>query len=1108
MSAAAAAPRAAPETRPRQREAITSWQRGDVCVVAGPGSGKTFVLVERFRWLVREKAVRPGDILAITFTNQAADNMRRRLVESFPLGTAERQAVERAYISTIDAFCTRLLRENAVAAGVDPEFRVLDDWEAEFELRRAIEAALERQYRGDPQAARDFLAQFGGGDLHRELRELYHALRAAGLTVAEAERIGPTPDLAGPWQHLLDAYRRLAGTRPVGWKPDQLAALAEALGVGLRLAELPLPPPVTTHLSVLGQVHCDLNEFKRRSEHSRLMKQIRDELAPACRGGLLLEQNAAHRRWLFEALLAADRRYRDHKRRAGALDYADLEEAAVGLLERARPAPARFSCILMDEFQDTNPLQARLVELLRRGDGSTPAAFFAVGDINQSIYGFRHADPTVFRDYREQVRAAGGHVVELEETFRSRQPLLDAITTLINDAEGVEPHRLEALTSFPAREGPCLEILAVQAADNDDALLLEARHVAARIHQLCGQLRLRRGLAGYGDFAVLLRTIAHLRVFERVLRRCGVPCQVVAGRGFYETQEVHDLLHFLRLLLNPLDEISLASVLRSPLVGLSDDTLLRLKLAAVSLMDGVRRLRDGPAEEIEKIERFERLYDRFRRARDYTPLDRLLSRLLDETGYEAWLEEQPGGAHMAANVRKFLTLARRWSAAGLCDLAGFVERVEDLRRDEVREAEALPPEQPGDVVQLMTVHAAKGLEFPVVFLPSINARTRPDRAGISFAPGIGVGLSWKDPATGEGVPDSIAMAVAQEHKQNRRDESDRLFYVGMTRAEELLVLGVSGPKISRTEWARALIDNLGLDLKQFDNQAQEQILKGLPVRLLRSNQEPPPAPPTAAPRAGPPAARLERPVPDEQSDTSVAATSVALFAQCPRRYYLSRYLGLDTAHEAPAIDEPPPERDEMDASEFGRLVHGLLSGQLARDGAPAAALRLAARFEASLWGQRAAAAARIEREQTFLVSLDGRLLRGQIDLWFEHDGEVVLIDYKTDQVKPAEVPLRAAEYELQLRLYALALEAMLGARPAHAILYFLRPNLPFTISLDDVSLAAARRKVAELFEAQSSVTFPLRVAPHCFRCPHFKGACPAELQRSLFPIPYSLSLDD
>ncbi len=1062
-------------------------------MVAGPGSGKTRVLVERFHWLVEAREIRARRILAITFTEKAAANMRRRLVESFPPASAIRQDVERAYISTIHACCARLLRENAIEAEVDPEFRVLDEWEADFELRRAIDEALEDSYQADPAAARRFLAAFGTTAVAESLRGLYGALRAAGTTLAEAGRLGPEADWRERWRALLVAFERLGRLPVAGWRPSQIEVLEEFRESGGRLADLAGRNPSREHLATLAAVTVNLQKLKGGSEQRELARAIREELTPACRSGLLLEMNRANRAWFLAALAEADRRYRAGKRASGTLDFADLEEHAIRLLESGAGQRVRdsFWFVLMDEFQDTNPQQARLAALLR-----SPGNFFAVGDINQSIYGFRHADPTVFAKFRDETRASGGHVVELFENFRSRPEVLDAVRAVIDGAEGVEPQELRAGRPFPPEGAPSFEILTVQAAESDEALELEARHVGARIRQLAAA-----GRCGWGEVAVLLRTSANVRVFERELRRQGIPCEVTAGRGYYEAREVNDLLCFLRVLLDPQDEISLAAVLRSPLVGLSDETLLRLKLEGGRLADGLARTSDLSPEQAEKLKHSQERLARFRRDREYVPPDQLLGRLLSETGYEMWLAEQPGGGHGVANVRKLLALARRFAASGPGDLAGFVERVEDLRRQEVRESDAQPPEQTSDAVQLMTLHAAKGLEFRVVFLPAINRRARSESDPVRFHPQIGVGLRWRDLITGKDRADTIYEAVADEAKGSRREESQRLFYVGMTRAEELLILSASfGSQVQATEWAKNLHEKLQVDLRRLDEGPREAEEAGVRLRIWQTNQEPPETPavisdgaPEAATEPAAAVEWLERPAPGDQSDTSVAATAVALFAQCPRRYYLSRYLGFEGPSRRPASEDEadPPEPDEMDATEFGRHVHSLLAGTIPREGASPEALRLVDGFAASEWGRRAAGAARSEREQSFLVALDGRLLTGQIDLWFREGGETVVLDYKTDQVTAAEAAARAAEYEWQLRLYALAVERLAGTPPQRAVLYFLRPEVAVEVSLAAGLLDEARRRVEELCQAQSRVEFPLREGEHCFRCPHFKGLCPA-----------------
>jgi ATP-dependent exoDNAse (exonuclease V) beta subunit len=1041
-----------PDTRPTaaQTEAIPSWNRGDVCVVAGPGSGKTRVLVDRFRWLVTEKRVPVRRILAITFTEKAAANMKRRLAEAL-----SPQVVERASISTIHAFCARLLRENAVEAAVDPEFRVLDAWEADFELRRAIEDALNREHRDRPERVREFLRHFGSYDVPGALYSLFHALRAAGVTVEEARRTSARPDPAALRREIDDLRRRIEAMPTTGWRLEQRQALQHALD----------QDPFALQVN--------LARLKSGSPQRETLKRLRDELVPACLAAELLERRRREREWFLDALALAARLYRESKRDAGALDFADLEEGAIRLLEAHGPRlRSAFSFILMDEFQDTNPLQARLVELLR-GRGN----FFAVGDINQSIYGFRHADPTVFRDFREQTRESGGHVVEMVENFRSRPEILRAAQRIVAGAEGVEPQNLAAGKNFPPPSGPCVEVLTVQDPGSDEPAGREARHVAARIRALVAG-----GEFGYGEIAVLLRSSALVRVFEKTLREQGVPVEVTEGRGFFDAGEVNDLLAFLRAMANPRDEISLATVLRSPLAGVSDDTLVRLKAAHGALIEGVEK-------EVE-LAGFRNLFRRLRSEQDATPIDRLLVRVLGETGYEAWLWEQPGGAHRVANVRKLLALARRFQAAGLVTLSSFLDRVEGLRREEAREADARPPEQSSDAVQVMTIHAAKGLEFPAVFVASLGRGSRGDMDPAVFLPDAGVGMRWRDPETGDEHDDAIARSVVEELKRRQKEEENRLLYVAMTRAERLLVLSASfGETVKATHWLPLLQKNLELDFKTFDNQPRDVERGDIEVRLLQTDQEPAPEGPAPAAhtvQAAP--IPVERPAPGDQSDAAVSATSVALFAQCPRKYYLSRYLGFSGRTRE---GEDHDEADETDPSVFGREVHALLAGALPGDQASEGARDLSDRFHASPLGRRASAAARVEREQGFLVVLGDRLVSGQIDLWFQEGGETVLVDYKTDQVSSDQAAVRAADYGLQLGIYALAIERLAGVPVDRAVLYFLRPDLPVEVDLD---LAAARSTVEELHQAQSRIEFPLNAGPHCRRCPHFGGLCPAALE--------------
>jgi hypothetical protein len=249
-------------------------------------------------------------------------------------------------------------------------------------------------------------------------------------------------------------------------------------------------------------------------------------------------------------------------------------------------------------------------------------------------------------------------------------------------------------------------------------------------------------------------------------------------------------------------------------------------------------------------------------------------------------------------------------------------------------------------------------------------------------------------------------------------------------------------------------------------------------------------------------ALVERAEPGNQSDSEAAVTSVALFSGCPRRYYLSRYLGFEerragaSAHagETRAADDAAAEEpDETDATELGQQVHAVLAGAIAPGRISAEALHLVENFQASELGKQASDAETAAREQHLTFAIGGHLLRGQIDLWFEQGDRRVLVDYKTDQVDPGEARERLRTYGLQLQLYSLALEQAGGKRPTQAVAYFLRPNLALDVDVGERALEGAREAVRQFFAAQAKVEFPLRVGEHCLRCPHYRGLCPARL---------------
>ena len=458
---------------------------------------------------------------------------------------------------------------------------------------------------------------------------------------------------------------------------------------------------------------------------------------------------------------------------------------------------------------------------------------------------------------------------------------------------------------------------------------------------------------------------------------------------------------------------------------------------------------------------------------------------MDRSGYELGLRPR-----QQANVEKFLNLVREASPRHSLD--ELVEELERLRESDPREQDS-QAEELGNAVRILTVHSAKGLEFPIVFLPAMQAGMSTRKSPVLFSPRLGLGVRWRNPATGETAKDNLYKNIQQEIGQREEAESNRLLYVAMTRAEEHLVLSCSGPA-RLANWAKYLESNWRLNLQApWDGPREERITAvdgtSFTARVVCTDR-----PPEASAQLelvldpeGP--ERFALPSLSGQQDSTASVTSIALFADCPRRYYLARYLGWDVERSRIADpDEEESERDDLDPTEFGRHVHALLAGA-PQDGAHPEAVALASRFAASELGTRLDRAERVEREFDFLLVLEDVVLRGQIDLWFEESGAPVIVDYKTDDVNSLEAASRAKYYELQLQLYALAVERITGRRPERASLYFLRPNIE--ISVDISGLDRAAQVVREFRQAQDRMEFPLREGEHCVRCPYYRGMCPA-----------------
>jgi ATP-dependent exoDNAse (exonuclease V) beta subunit len=1008
--------------------------------VAGPGSGKTTVLVERFAWLV-SKGISPQAILAITFTEKAAKEIKTRLVKEYKADTERRRAVERATVCTIHAFCNGLLQEHAVAAGIDPRFRVMDAREAGIALAAAMEAVLNRLALERREDFRAWADVWPADDPAVALRSIHEALRMAGgakqalrhlpefhpeieldaVAAAVHEMLSQAPPAATDAQR-----RRLDG----GWawlgERDTVEPLAWLKQFSMDRRGLKPGHPV----------YEDLPRVKAMMDHAR----------QAIVGAMFVSQRAM----AVEALIEFEAEYTQAKRAASALDFEDLQELTLALLERdseiRRHTSERYEAILMDELQDTNPVQWRLLDLVRR-----PGRFFAVGDVNQSIFGFRYAAPEQFEAFQESVTAAGGEIDRLQHNYRSRPEILKAVEAIATtpSCPGVIPHQLISAREFPPAEGPFVEIQRIES-DEDHA---EALWIARRLRELHGTLLVGDPPrpATFRDMAILARTKAPFEDLESALQQEGIPCTMDRGKNFFLEQEILDLTNCLRVMANPADEIGLFGLLRSPLFGISDDDLLSIRAAEGGL---------APPEALARI-------NRLREFREELATDRILARFVDETGFLSTPDPR-----VRANVDKFLHLMRSLDEAGHITLEDKLRFIEQ-QRESGREPNA-PLVEAADAVQIITVHSAKGLEFPVVVMAGMQRGAGGPGEPISWSQAAGLGMSWRLPGTSENVRDPAMEAYSSETTRREDAEADRLLYVGMTRAEELLILSWKDGKRSKSRWPEQVEAGL-----QFQWPGEGQSVVGGGLRVTRLSGRPDWLEPVAAAQAQ--AAEVDvEPLPGSvQTSASLSVSALATFVDCPRRYYLQHLVAW-----------PQPDRSGTGpggGKALGTEVHEFLGG-LRADVSPEARA-LAQRFLDSDLGRRAEAAGRVNREFDFLIEAGGTLLSGQIDLWFEEQGRIIVVDYKTDR-NLDEDRLRA--YEMQLRLYAMALGRGLGRPVDEAWLFGLREGAAHAVDLEGEE--ESLRPLRELQSAERSLDFPLRIAPRCQWCPYYEDACPSVLE--------------
>lgn len=1134
---------------PQQTNAVSDFG-ADLLVTAGAGTGKTTVLTGKYLRLLEERRATIGEIVAITFTKKAAAEMRERIRDEIRARAKAAEtlkdadfwkenllALESARIGTFHSFCLGLIREHPLEAGIAPLTGILGEGETAIFAGEAIEKTVTGYMKTpspetaehDQQILLQILLDFGWEGFQKGLSHIYQTIREGGIPFREVIRTSEhgletaCADCPFTMNQIVTEIESLFDfSRTVS-----LTERAEAIIASLKEEwrdyrdSLTGTDGLNEVLPALADLAKALPKNVPNTIKDRVV-QIRDMIDAIIRR--LLDEEVLRRFRVFgDVLIRLDENYTRTKQELGYLDFSDQLILARDLLLKAPAIAAEVRAgiryLLVDEFQDTNSLQMDLIMQLL-GEGYHGGRLMVVGDIKQSIYRFRGAEADLMLKLEADLQARQGHLIPLTHNYRSAPQVIDFVNAISGPLFGGEPFVYEPLVAGATGNPGNIEFML---SGDPAGRIIEARMIARRIVQLVETVADPDGgeRTAYSDIAVLFRTRTAIPVYQKALLELGIPYYTAGGGDFYQAPEVRDQLNLLRITLNRYDGLALFSLLASPYAGVSDESLLWLAGGgdlAAAFYNSDHFAPEIKADEQQRLVRFRELLNTLSEQRESLGIPGIIRIALDYCNYRETLWAFPDAGQRLANLEKLLAKADEFVAKGFHDLRRFLTYIEELEEVEVMEGEAPTQLETGNVVRLMTVHRAKGLEFPIVFLPDLDRQFKRGITGrIAYhkAVGLGFGVKYGENETGYGTS-------WQEIKQlNRREETaelKRILYVALTRAKKRLILAGSGRSKSKAA------DMAGADswMKWFElllpltGAGPVLDYEGIPIRIIREVPE-------VEIRYGTDdflenytaglgeAAAVVEAVVEAAAGTETAAniqleetasvsipvnfrtpfkvTELLTFKECPRLYFWKYRLGLeDISRQGMTIRGDDfqeggglaPGGSEM-GIRVGKFIHQAVRlvgsewpeelwsagfsdlDEGAKEKLKIDLLRMWGNFRNSPFTE---AAGDLWDEVPFTVKLTESIpVEGRFDrLIRDGNGKLALVDYKTHRIPAGKVQDAAAGYFWQLQLYALAVEALWGRLPDQAILYFVYPDQRVEVPLERDLLEKTKREVIEIAE--------------------------------------------
>ena len=1082
------------------RERIETDLDVSMCVEAGAGTGKTTMLVKRIVALLRTGRTTIDQLAVITFTEKAAAELSARV--RFELEVAVEEAVDgderarleaallglhRARVQTIHAFAGDLLRERPVEAGIDPRFTVLEDLAASLDFDTAYRSWLDDLLASSREEVE--VAMRRGFELRylRQVAEIVHQHRHvlplaasapdvpnlasyrtwAAWARAELDECGPTctneEDKAFVWMARVRGYLALV----------ERADDAEV--ERLVLFESPKPP---LGVGAKGNWSPDTNCDRVKAIYRDLKEGRTDALRDALRTEALCNMLTHVERFVLE--------YADQRRQEGNADFEDLLIRSRDLVRDNLVVREHFrrrsTHILVDEFQDTDPIQAELIAWISAPPGADgdwrkvvpePGSLFVVGDPKQSIYRFRGADIAAYDAVKRGPLA--GRLERLEQNFRSTKSVLGWVNELFDrvfvEQPGIQPantHLIAQDTTIDHElDHSAIAVVhslgewaktdkSVEAMRVEESSLL-ARTIRRAVEDEKWPVRDRRAddavrPARWRDVAILLPSRTRVELLEAALQRHGVPYRLEGGRGFYARQEVRDLISLLEAIDDPADSIAIVAALRSLAFGCSDDDLLLWRVAN-ERFDYRWTGNDGPASVRESLEVMADLH----RAQRSFSLGDLVRLAVERSGLVEAALTVPGGDQAAANVLKVVDVAQEFSGAGGGALRGFTNWLTRNRDEEEREVDAPVAEERDDIVRVMTIHAAKGLEFPIVALANVEwqgqGQVPPIPDAVNHRIHLTVGNDWARFQTPNWD------AAKQSEKAALEAERDRLLYVAVTRARDHVVVPVStAPEAKAKGFAARMSESIGaVDPErwgqdvgrcwQYDTRALDTVIERPPDVVTVDSDEP--ADSGAVAERG-------RVLAEREAYVRAASRGIELVVASGAKSSVRPLVAESDASDR-ASDEAPAgiETDAAPPLELGDAFHRVMElidlseaetleplaeAICEEHGIPdsAEAVVAMARLVMTALEREGIRAEGQQREVPFVVPYRDRILIGRIDLLSSTGERVHVIDFKTDERLKEPLVAAVSRHRGQMETYGKAVSAVHDAGPILVRVVFAR----------------------------------------------------------------------